>query len=69
MQQYNNNNNNEEGMYSVAQLARRINTSKRFIYTHIKDKKLPAVRIGRLWMFDRNTVEKLIQSGKLLRDN
>lgn len=50
-----------------AELAIMLNVSIKFVNKHIATKRLPgAVRVGRLWRFKRNEVEKRLIAGELL---
>jgi hypothetical protein len=51
--------------YTTETLAVRLNVSKKFIVTHRA--KIPgAMKIGRIWRFDKTKVEKKLLSGSLL---
>jgi hypothetical protein len=51
--------------YSTESLAKRLNVSKKFIVSHRQ--QLPgAMKIGRIWRFNRVSIEKKLLSGTLL---
>ena len=65
------NNSNEDvtqsdntGCYTTESLAERLNVSTKFIVTH-RDKIPGAMKIGRVWRFDKNAVEKKLLSGSI----
>ena len=58
-------NNNVTGCYTTETLAARLNVSTKFIITH-RDKLPGAMKIGRVWRFDKNAVEKKLLSGSIL---
>jgi excisionase family DNA binding protein len=52
------------GCYTTESLAERLNVSKKFIVSHRR--RLPgAMKVGRIWRFDRVAVEKKLLSGNL----
>jgi hypothetical protein len=57
--------NNQAGCYTTESLSKRLNVSKKFIVAHRAN--LPgAMKIGRIWRFDKVAVEKKLLSGRLL---
>ena len=48
---------------SVAQIAAHIGVSTDVVYKWIKEKRLPAHRVGKLWKFQSSEVDKWIKSG------
>lgn len=52
------------GCYTTESLAERLNVSTKFIVTH-RDKIPGAMKIGRVWRFDKNAVEKKLLSGSI----
>jgi hypothetical protein len=56
---------NFDGCYTTESLAVRLNVSKKFIVSHRQ--RIPgAMKIGRIWRFDKATVERRLASGNLL---
>jgi hypothetical protein len=53
------------GCYTTESLAKRLNVSKKFIVSHRR--QLPgAMKIGRIWRFNKASIEKKLVSGFLL---
>lgn len=53
------------GCYTTESLAKRLNVSKKFIVSHRR--QLPgAMKIGRIWRFNRVSIEKKLLTGTLL---
>ena len=49
------------------QLQQILNVSRKFILTHMADRRLPGmVRVGSMWRFQRSAVEKRLAQGVLL---
>lgn len=52
------------GCYTTESLAERLNVSTKFIVTH-RGKIPGAMKIGRVWRFDKVAVEKKLLSGSI----
>jgi hypothetical protein len=53
------------GCYNTESLAARLNVSKKFIVSHRRN--IPgAIKVGRVWRFDKATVERRFARGNLL---
>jgi hypothetical protein len=53
------------GCYTTESLAARLNVSKKFIVSHRRN--IPgAMKVGRIWRFDKATVERRFARGNLL---
>ena len=50
--------------HSVIEIAEHLGVSTDVIYRWIKDKKIPAHRLGRLWKFKPSEVDEWIRSGE-----
>ncbi|MBN1339481.1 MAG: helix-turn-helix domain-containing protein [Bacteroidales bacterium] len=54
-----------DGCYTTDSLAVRLNVSKKFVVSHRQ--RIPgAMKIGRIWRFDKATVERRLARGNLL---
>jgi hypothetical protein len=54
-----------DGCYTTESLAVRLNVSRKFVVSHRQ--RIPgAMRIGRIWRFDKATVERRLVRGSLL---
>ena len=51
----------QERLMSLGELAKYIGVSKATIYRYVKRKKIPAIKIGRLWKFRRNKIDAWIE--------
>ncbi|MDD5673274.1 MAG: helix-turn-helix domain-containing protein [Chitinivibrionales bacterium] len=61
---FGNTNDGFRNCYTTESLASRLSVSKKFIIAHRQ--RLPgAMKIGRIWRFDKNSVEKKLLSGNL----
>ena len=53
----------EERWLSVAEIAVYLGVKKDTIYAWLKERRLPANKIGRLWKFNRNELDEWVRSG------
>ena len=51
----------ENSLISLKELAKYIGVSKATIYRYVKRKKIPAIKIGRLWKFRREGIDKWLK--------
>lgn len=51
----------ESHLMSLGELARYIGVSKATIYRYLKKGKLPAIKIGRLWKFRKEKIDKWLE--------
>lgn len=49
---------------SVEQLAVHLSISEETIYSWLKDGKVPAHKVGRLWRFSRGEIDSWVRAGK-----
>jgi len=59
--------NNSEFM-SIKELCKYINMSEKFVYKHLLDGKIPAVRMGRTWRIRKSEIEKRLLGAQFLLD-
>jgi excisionase family DNA binding protein len=52
------------GCFTTESLAERLNVSRKFIVTH-RQHIAGAIKVGRIWRFDKAAVEKRLLSGSL----
>ena len=53
-----------ERWYSLEEMAKHLGVSQDTIHRWIRIKSMPAHKVGRLWKFDVNEVNKWVKSGK-----
>lgn len=51
----------ENRLMSLKDLAKYIGVSKATIYRYVKKGKLPAIQIGRLWKFRKETIKEFME--------
>ena len=49
---------------SVEEIAEHLGVSRDTVYTWVNTKEMPAHKVGRLWKFDKDEVDKWVRSGK-----
>lgn len=59
----------ESEYLTAQQLATKLNMSLKAIVNWTQARRLPAVKMGRVWRYPRYEIEKRLLSGKLLIDN
>ena len=55
---------NQERWLSVDEIAEHLGVKRDTVYVWIRDKAMPAHRVGRLWKFQRVAVDRWVKSGK-----
>lgn len=50
--------------YSVNEIAEHLNVSAKFIYTWVENKRIPAYKIGRVWRFDVEEIDKWVKANR-----
>lgn len=53
-----------ERMFTVADVQRYLSVTRETVYAWIKNTDIPAIRVGKRWMFDQKELEKWVKSGK-----
>lgn len=53
---------------TLNELAEYLNISKKFIIKHTANRRLPGIKMGRIWRYRKKEIEKRLLSGKLLLD-
>jgi excisionase family DNA binding protein len=53
----------DERWLTVENICRYLNVSNETVYRWIEQRKMPAHRVGRLWMFKQSVVDDWVRSG------
>jgi excisionase family DNA binding protein len=53
---------------TMDELVRLLGISRSTVYYHIKRGRIPAVKMGRQWRFNRESIEKLMKRARPLED-
>ncbi|MEW8410602.1 MAG: helix-turn-helix domain-containing protein [Candidatus Thiodiazotropha sp.] len=59
---------NNEPWVSIDEIARHLSVSRDTVYRWIKDRGMPAYRIGHQWKFKVSSVDQWVESGKAGKD-
>lgn len=52
----------------VKDICKYLNISDETLYKWIRDKFIPAHRVGKRWMFDKDEIDRWVKSGKAAED-
>jgi excisionase family DNA binding protein len=54
---------------SLNELAEYLGVSRKMLYRWAIDGKMPGYKVGRIWRFDRDEIDRSIKEGKLAASN
>ena len=57
----------ESPLMSLEELAKYIGVSNTTVYRYLKQKKLPAIKIGRLWKFRKEKIDTWLERQENIR--